>query len=459
MGEWPLRRSVLLSISGGRDSVSLLYAMLEAGIRPVLFHCNYRLRGEDSTLDAALVADLAFQNDLCLETVQVPDDWKNHLNLQGINLQDAARRYRYNALRGLSGPQGKFPGAIVTTAHHAMDQAETVLLALLKGRNIHRLSGLQSSPGLWRPWLEIMPSELEAYAQAKALHFRQDRSNDSDYYDRNYVRLHLAPIIYARFPGWVQGILRASRQIQECETVLAEFSKTSLEPFVERIQDSCWGKVVRLRQESSKLDGASVFAGSLWRSLGANYVQEQALEQAWDLSVGKVLGCGKGQVFRQRNALCYLERLPHGQKLLQEWKIKASFPNEVAQTIKILEGAVKEQTGIVQAYAELGHEFFLTQGDSIPLDWSSWVAQGWQVRPWVAGDRCSMIKGHRKLVSDLLQEHRIERPFKDTWPVICLDKEVIGCPLPSMTPRWEMKGGEGVLEWEWKSKVMYATIK
>ncbi|MFM8316994.1 MAG: tRNA lysidine(34) synthetase TilS, partial [Bacteroidota bacterium] len=195
MGEWPLRRSVLLSISGGRDSVTLLHAMLEAGIRPVLFHCNYLLREEDSNQDALLVAELAAQHGLMLESLKVPEDWKKEIQQQGRNLQDAARRFRYHALRDLSAPGGKYASAIVATAHHAMDQAETFLLALLKGRNMQRLSGLQSNRELWRPWLEIMPSKLEAYARDNAIQFRHDASNDSTAYDRNYLRNLVAPLL------------------------------------------------------------------------------------------------------------------------------------------------------------------------------------------------------------------------------------------------------------------------
>ncbi|MFM8977926.1 MAG: ATP-binding protein, partial [Bacteroidota bacterium] len=138
--------------------------------------------------DALLVAELAAQHGLMLESLKVPEDWKKEIQQQGRTLQDAARRFRYQAVRELSAPGGKFAAAIVATAHHAMDQAETILLALLKGRNMQRLSGLQSNRELWRPWLETMPSELEAYARDKDIYFRHDTSNDSTAYDRNYLR-------------------------------------------------------------------------------------------------------------------------------------------------------------------------------------------------------------------------------------------------------------------------------
>ncbi len=454
MGEWPLRRPVLLSISGGRDSVALLHAMLEVGIRPVLFHSNYLLRGEDSNMDAQLVAELASQHDLVLESIMVPKDWKEELHRQGLNLQDAARRFRYDALHELSAPGGRYAWAIVATAHHAMDQAETVLLALLKGRNIKRLSGLQSNLELWRPWLEVMPSELEAYAQAKAMRYRHDASNDSPAYDRNYLRIHLAPLFQARFPGWIQSCLRASRHIQESQNLVAEFSKTMLEPYVDRIQDPCWGKVVRLRQGSSELEHGSAYAGNLWRSMGANYSQENSLEHAWELPVGKMLYCGKGQVFRQRNALCYFENVPSEVQWLQKSKgseLQGKATDDSSENRVAWKAA---QRTVWQAYVKIGHQFTLQNESEPASDWGFWVEQGWHLRPWEAGDRFTLSQGHRKLVSDLLQENRVERPFKDTWPVICHHGRVVGCPLPSRPNGWEMSE-DGALRWEWKAYVNY----
>ncbi len=439
MGEWPLRRSVLLSISGGRDSVTLLHAMLEAGIRPVLFHCNYLLREEDSNQDALLVAELAAQHGLMLESLKVPGDWKKDIQQQGRNLQDAARRFRYHALRELSAPEGKYAFAIVATAHHAMDQAETILLALLKGRNIQRLCGLQSNRELWRPWLEIMPSELEAYARDKDIRFRHDASNDSTAYDRNYLRNLVAPLLESRFPGWVQSCQRVTYQIQESHALVSEYSKRNLESYAIAIQDPFWGNVLQLSQESRDIEHGSVYARNLWRSMGANYSQENSLAQAWDLAVGKTLPCGEGQVFRQRNALCYFERIPAEANWLQASKAQ-EFHSEAWQV-----------------YAKLGHQFTVRVGSEAASDWGYWVARGWNLRPWMPGDRCTLPGGYRKLVSDLLQENRVERPYKDTWPVICHQGIVVGCPLPSRSNRWEMEAGDGALEWEWKASVNYVT--
>jgi tRNA(Ile)-lysidine synthetase-like protein len=407
-------------------------------------------------MDAEWVADLASQNDLGLETFHVPENWKEQLSLQGTNLQDAARRFRYDLLRELSGPHGNYAGGIVATAHHAMDQAETVLLAMFKGRNIDRISGLQSNLGLWRPWLEVMPSELEAYALSRNLHFRHDASNDSAQYDRNYLRLHLAPLLNTRFPGWVQGMVRASRLIRESQDLVSEFSLTGLEPFVERIQDPHWGKVVLLHRESRHIEGAEVKAGILWRSLGANYSQEDALEQAWALPVGKMLSCGKGRVFRHRNALCYIGNLSEAERLLHSFKITAPVSEHSSHAIDTVQGGGMGQGVVLKALAELGHEFSLKDANGTPLDWDSWLNQGWQVRPWVSGDQFVTATGHRKLVSDILQANGVQRPFKDIWPVICRHQKVAGCPLPSMSNQWQMEGGEGILHWEWKSRVSYA---
>ena len=338
-----------------------------------------------------------------------------------------------------------------------MDQAETVLLAMLKGRNIQRLSGLQSNGELWRPWLEIMPSELEAYARDKAIHYRHDASNDATVYDRNYLRICIAPLVEDRFPGWVQSCQRAGRQIQEAQALVTEFSKRNLEPYTVALQDPYWGKVLRIAQGSREIEYGSLYARNLWRSMGANYAQENSLEQAWELAVGKTLPCGMGQVFRQRNALCYFEIIPAQVHWLREIKEQDWLSENMRDDSESRDSWIAEQRKVWQTYAGLGHQFTVHGRSEAESDWTYWVGRGWQLRPWKAGDRCTLPGGHHKLVSDLLQENRVERPFKDTWPVFCHQGSVVGCPLPSRPNRWEMKEGEGVLHWNWLPSVNYVT--
>jgi len=214
-GEWPLTRPVLLSISGGRDSVALLHAILGAGIRPALYHCCYQLRGEDSRSDARLVEDLAETHGLEAVVDYLPVSWSQNLKSKGENLQQAARLHRYRRLEELR--VNRFMNALVVTAHHAEDQAETVLMALLKGRGSARLAGLVDTPDLWRPWLQVRGAQIQAYIESNQLSYREDQSNASDTYDRNFVRMHLAPLISQRFPSWVEALGREAKDMGRLE--------------------------------------------------------------------------------------------------------------------------------------------------------------------------------------------------------------------------------------------------
>lgn len=198
-------------------------------------------------------------------------------------------------------------------------------------------------------------------------------------------------------------------------------------------------------------------AGAFWRSLGANHAQEDALEQAWDLPAGKILPCGKGRVFRHRNALCYIGKVTEGERLLRSFKDAGAVRDQHPHVRASVHEGGMDQNLVLKALEELGHVFSMTDKDGILLDLGSRLPEGWQVRPWMAGDQCVIPNGHRKLVSDILQTHRVQRPFKDTWPVICHGQDVVGCPLPLMPNQWVMGGDSVMMRWEWKSRVRYTT--
>jgi tRNA(Ile)-lysidine synthetase-like protein len=237
-------------------------------------------------------------------------------------------------------------------------------------------------------------------------------------------------------------------------------SKDRLESFVVSKNDPYRGRVLRLLDPSDNPSTLPAFgpamAGNLWRLLGANYSEEAALEKAWDLPVGKILACGRGRVFRQRDSLCYFEKSPASEKCILEWKSQNKAVLDVPGPGDQGNAKAEEQVWLWQAYAELGHEFSLTDPSGMPLDRHKALDHGWTIRPWMPGDRCAVNKGKMKLVSDLLQEHRIERPFKDSWPLICLNGRSVGCPLPSMTNRWESVEGEFAIQWRWNSTLVYA---
>lgn len=164
----------------------LAHLLAQLGYRFAMAHCNFQLRGRDSDEDAAFCARLAKKLGVTLyqRTFHIPHK---------SDLQEQARDLRYRWFRELREHHGFH---YVLTAHHADDQAETLLLNLIRGTGIKGLRGIaEKQNGIVRPMLVFTRKEIEEYARKKGISYRVDKSNSSDIYKRNFLRLHVMPLL------------------------------------------------------------------------------------------------------------------------------------------------------------------------------------------------------------------------------------------------------------------------
>jgi len=209
---------VLCGLSGGPDSVCLLHFLKELsrikGFSLRAVHVNHQLRGGDST------ADEKFSKKLCAE-IAVPIDVyrvnvKSLAGRGGYSLEHAARKARYGAFERAAKKRG---AAVVAVAHHLDDNVETMLLGLLRGASLKSLRGIASkrplSPGVSvvRPLLCITRSEVMDYIAEHGLAYRTDKSNESEDFTRNWVRLTLLPLLESKQPRFRQHMLALSREL------------------------------------------------------------------------------------------------------------------------------------------------------------------------------------------------------------------------------------------------------
>ncbi len=205
---------VVVGVSGGVDSVVLLHLLRGAGFAPVAAHVNYGLRGEASEADEALVRRLCHRWDVPLRVRRA----EVRGSVQTGSVQAAAREARY----GFFG-EAAVGAAAVATGHHRDDQAETVLLNLFRGAGARGLAGIPVrrplAPGspveVVRPLLWASRAEIEAYARARALPWREDASNASPSYRRNAVRHEVLPLLEQHFPGAGARIAGAAERLRE----------------------------------------------------------------------------------------------------------------------------------------------------------------------------------------------------------------------------------------------------
>jgi tRNA(Ile)-lysidine synthase len=186
----------ILAISGGIDSVVLAHLLSKGGFKFGMAHCNFQLRGEESERDEAFIINLA--KDLGVEIWCKKFNTKAYMESHGVSLQMAARNLRYKWFGELH--EAKHPEGILV-AHHADDQLETILLNLLRGTGIEGLYGMARTKGyIIRPLLAFKRVDLEHFLKAENLLWREDSSNNSVDYKRNFVRHRIVPEIDAFDP-------------------------------------------------------------------------------------------------------------------------------------------------------------------------------------------------------------------------------------------------------------------
>lgn len=204
---------LLLAVSGGCDSVVLVEVMATLAAWPLtIYHLDHGLRPA-ATDDAAFVRALAAARHLpCIvERVDVPALAASARR----GIEDMARRERYRRLRACA---QHLHCAAILTAHHEDDQAETVLLQLLRGAAADQQRGMRASRSLEgmplvRPFLAIARAELRAFASERGLAWREDDSNRDERFRRNHLRHQVLPALEAAVPGVRAALLERTRSV------------------------------------------------------------------------------------------------------------------------------------------------------------------------------------------------------------------------------------------------------
>lgn len=212
--------TVICAVSGGADSMALLWGMWllkeKLDIRVEAAHFNHNLRGEESDRDAEFVQKFCDFHDITL-----------HLGEGNVvpgpkGLEAAARDARYAFLRSLNGT--------IATAHTADDNAETVLMHLVRGSGLRGLGGVTpKSEGLIRPMLDVTRAQVEAFLDENYIRHVEDSSNHGDEFLRNRLRHHVIPLMKAENPSIAAGLSAAAQRIRE-DAALLDSLASELDP-------------------------------------------------------------------------------------------------------------------------------------------------------------------------------------------------------------------------------------
>lgn len=219
--------TVVCAVSGGADSVALLFSLYllreKLGITLEAAHFNHNLRGEESQRDEQFVRGLCARYDIPLHVAsgQICPGRKG--------LEAAARDARYAFLECLPGK--------IATAHTADDNAETILMHLVRGTGLKGLGGIAPKRGkLIRPMLGITRREVEDFLMEWHLPHVQDSTNETDAFLRNRLRRHVMPLLAAENPRIAENLSQMALRLRRDEACLAQQSEYETLPEVETLR-------------------------------------------------------------------------------------------------------------------------------------------------------------------------------------------------------------------------------
>lgn len=211
---------VICALSGGADSVALLWAMYllreSWPLELSAAHFNHGLRGAESDRDEEFVRSLC-------QTYEIPlQVGRGSVQPGKKGVEDAARRARYAFLESLD------PQAVIATAHTADDNAETVLMHLLRGSGLRGLGGIAPRRGrIIRPMLEVTRQEVMEFLTQWHLPHVEDSSNASDLFLRNRIRRELMPVLTRENPGFLRRCGVTARQLRQDASCLDRLARQS----------------------------------------------------------------------------------------------------------------------------------------------------------------------------------------------------------------------------------------
>ncbi len=213
----PETATLLVAVSGGIDSVVLCHLLHLANRHFSIAHCNFGLRGSESQRDEAFVRQLAAQLKVPLFVERF--DTTAYAATHKLSTQVAARELRYNWFNTLTDAQD-VPFRYILTAHHADDNAETVLFNIFRGTGLSGLHGIQPRHNnLLRPLLFASREQITAYAHTHGLQWVEDSSNASEKYTRNFIRHRVVPVIREAFPHFSASMQQNIARWQEAEMI------------------------------------------------------------------------------------------------------------------------------------------------------------------------------------------------------------------------------------------------
>ncbi|MCA6073910.1 tRNA lysidine(34) synthetase TilS [Fulvivirga sedimenti] len=391
---------LLVAVSGGIDSAVLIDLLAGESFDFAIAHVNFMLRGEDSEKDEQFVQKLARSRDVPFFSVQF--ETRTYAEEKKISIQMAARELRYAWMYELLEKEGF---NYLVTAHHLNDALETTLLNLSRGTGIAGLRGIKPlHDRIFRPLLHTSRNSIESYARLKNVQWREDVSNASDHYTRNYIRHHIIPKLEELNPSVIETYRATHLRLMDAESVLLQEAAERINAYQHK-----QGEDIYIHRDAFRDTNLAV-TEVLLAPYGLTISQNQDLLEC----IGRN---DHSQIFITSDFRLNLDR---------EYLIISKSPTEIIPLrIDLSDAHYEHDLGKIQAFIEPGFEPVLKGPMQASFDIER-LREPLILRKWEEGDHFIPLgmKGKKK-VSDLMIDEKIPLNLKQRVCVLESNGEIV----------------------------------
>jgi tRNA(Ile)-lysidine synthase len=382
------KKSTLLTVSGGVDSVVMARLFYRAGLSAGIAHCNFGLRNEESDGDELFVRQLAEQYNYPVFITRF--DTKSFAQEHGISTQMTARNLRYQWFEEVRKRENY---DFVATAHHINDSIETVMLNLARGTGLAGLHGIAiKKHNLIRPLLFASRQEILHYAAENHIPFREDSSNSSTHYKRNLVRHEVIPVLKQLNPALEKTFKGTLTRLKAAEALL----ENSLKEWQDKVVEIQNGDLLVPIEALTCLPEPVYRLWFILQHFGFSYGQVEDLFESVDGISGKQFQSGSHTVLKDRQFFIVSERKTQNtiEELIIEDLNGTYLMNELTISFETMINTVHFKFENASTLAYINEDKLI-----FPL----------LIRNWALGDRlCPFgMKGKSKKVSDLLIDQKL----------------------------------------------------
>ncbi|MDR1682566.1 MAG: tRNA lysidine(34) synthetase TilS [Candidatus Symbiothrix sp.] len=391
----PGNEKLIVGVSGGADSMVLLFVLQRLAYNCIAAHCNFHLRGEESFRDEK--ASEEFAQSLQIQFIKKDFDTKVIAQQRGISIEMAARDLRYQWFEEL---RNEHHAEFIAVAHHQNDNIETLLLNLIRGAGIKGLTGIQPKNNkIVRPLLCASKQEILQFAHEKNIPFVTDSSNLQDEFMRNKIRLNLLPVLQSINPSIDKALLQTMKYLNEAEKIY----RKHIQETINQVFDKEKSRIdIALLKQTPSLESVLF---EILKGYGFNSEQIKNIAESIDSQSGKLFFSEQYELLRDRSHFLLYQKK---EKESQQYEIQRDDTEiQIPIRLQLLFQTIDSNTKIIK-------------NPNIAMLDAAKLQFPLILRKWRQGDKFIPFgMNHFKKISDYFNDCKFSRLAKESTWLLC----------------------------------------